>query len=314
MMGPLLQQSRRLSGYAALVNESYEGTDSRDHRPRPSAASDRRLDMTETLVTTTNSRDETSDLALEVESLPARIDRLFWTEFPEHPFERRIEKEQFEPLLSNYLGMSKTFPYLQAGAARDLVMRCITCDVDVSEDEEVTLAVLAFLVADETAVNHTLLTTGLKGLSGILKTKETFHSALLSDDLRKILGHEVKPSFSPLTRDYLFRLYEGLASLSGVRRVATMVAFEAHAERMITGLWARIAETYQVDREELAYFRTHVGGDDPAETYHVAMTSAMIIKTIPQDRLNQFRSDLLVAYKLNFDWCAAIASNEMEKQ
>jgi hypothetical protein len=165
------------------------------------------------------------------------------------------------------------------------------------------------LTSDETSVNPTLITSGLAGLPQILNTRQNFHSALLREGIRAILGRSLKSSFSPVTREYLMRLYGGLASLSTVKRVAYLVSFEAHAERMINALWERIVETFPVEKDKPVYFRIHVGGDDPAEAYHVAMTGSMITRTIRQDQIGQFRADLLEANRINVDWCRAICSD-----
>jgi hypothetical protein len=226
--------------------------------------------------------------------------------FPTHPFDDPVQPHRFEPLLAEYLGMSTAFPYLQAGAQREVILHHITTGTDVTADDETTLVVGAFLTWDETGGNHHLLDHGMQGLPGVLATRQHFHSALLRDDIRAIVGHEVKAAFSPATRDYLHSLSQGLSSLDPVTRVAYMVSFEAHAERMITALWERISETFPVRRDDLSYFRGHVGGDDPAEAYHVAMTASMIAKVVPQERFPEFLDRLVDAYGSHIRWCRAI--------
>lgn len=192
------------------------------------------------------------DLPTNETAMHNAVDDTIARAFPVHPFEKPLPKEGFNPLLAEYLGMSVAFPYLQAGAQKDIIFHHIRTGTDVSLDAEITLAVSAFLAWDETGGNYRLLKMGMEGLPGVLETRRHFHSALLRDDIRKILGHDVKAAFSPATRDYLGALYEGLASANPITRVAYMVSFESHAERMIMGLWNRIAETFPVQKDDLA--------------------------------------------------------------
>lgn len=241
---------------------------------------------------------------LDPETVVDQIGALVRHEVPVHPFEGPIARDVFGSLLAEYLGMSVAFPYLQAGAQQALIMDHVIHGTDVPLADEMTLVVGAFLIADETAVNSTLLA---HGLPGVLDTRVGFHSALLRQDIRAILGCDVPARFSPATQSYLLRLSAGLADADPVQRVAMMVSFEAHAERMITGLWARIAEAFDAVHDDLAYFSTHVGGDDPAGAYHVAMTSNMIIRTVGESDVAAFEASLLAGYRLHTDWCAAIA-------
>jgi hypothetical protein len=229
--------------------------------------------------------------------------------FPVHPFERRVPREAIESLLREYLGMSTAFPYLQAGAARDIAFKRIETGEDFLVEDEVTLAVGSFLTWDETGGNYLLQEQGMPGLPKILDTRTWFHSALLRNDIETLLGHGVSASFGPTTRDYLLRLYGGLASLDAVTRVAYMASFEAHAERMIEGLWERLEELYDVDKDALSYFRAHVGGDDPAEAYHVATTAGMISRVVPQTRADDFVRQFEEAYGLHIRWCESIAAH-----
>ncbi|MBV9010617.1 MAG: hypothetical protein JO272_00980 [Pseudonocardiales bacterium] len=218
-------------------------------------------------------------------------------------------REVVESLLREYLGMPAAFPYLQAGAARDIAFKRIEAGEDFLSEDEVTLAVGAFLTWDETGGNYLLQEQGMAGLPEVLDTRTWFHSALLRKDIETILGHGVSASFGPSTRDYLQKLHAGLASLDAVTRVAYMASFEAHAERMIEGLWERLAELYDVDKNELVYFHAHVGGDDPAEAYHVATTAGMISRVVPQDRADDFVKQLEEAYGLHVRWCGSIVAH-----
>jgi hypothetical protein len=88
-----------------------------------------------------------------------------------------------------------------------------------------------------------------------------------------------------------------------------MLGFEMHANDMITALWESISTRYQVNKNKLAYFHTHVGGDDPAEAYHVLMTSELIKKLVPEDRNQEFIDMTIEAYQLNYDWCQALVNH-----
>ena len=49
---------------------------------------------------------------------------------------------------------------------------------------------------------------------------------------------------------------------------------------MIDALWTTVAILFKSEKEKLLYFRMHVGGPDPAEKYHVALTRRMISEVI----------------------------------
>lgn len=243
-----------------------------------------------------------------IHSVDERITAILRDRFPRHPFERAVSREALESMLREYLGMSAAFPYLQAGAARDIAFERIETGEDFRLEDEITLAVGAFLTWDETGGNYLLQEQGMSGLPRVLDTRIWFHSALLRKDIKTILGHQVSASFGPSTRDYLRQLYAGLASLDSVTRVAYMASFEAHAERMIEGLWERLAELYELNKDDLTYFRVHVGGDDPAEAYHVATTAGMISRVVPHDRADDFLRQFEEAYELHVRWCESIAA------
>ncbi|KJE21087.1 hypothetical protein FF36_04592 [Frankia torreyi] len=250
---------------------------------------------------------QSSRLTYDPALIREQLDAIMVEAVPIHPFERPLDRQVLERLLPEYLAMSIAFPYLQAAAQRDLALHHIHAGMDFTEAEEITLVVGSFLVADETAVNSTLMASGPRGLPDILQTRRRFHSALLRQDIQRLLGEATDPRFSDDTKFYLHRLLDGLSSMDMVTRVATMVSFEAHAERMINGLWERLAEVFTVDRSELAYFHAHVGGDDPAEQYHVAMTGSMITRTLEVTDLPELCRAVVDAYHLHSDWCGAIA-------
>jgi hypothetical protein len=109
-----------------------------------------------------------------------------------------------------------------------------------------------------------------------------------------------------VTRDYLTELYAGLSHSGSLERCATMVAFELHAQRMISGLWGALAASNQVQKDELSYFRIHVGGEDPAEPYHVALTCGMIERLVPAEQQARFLERFEARYAANVTWCRSI--------
>jgi hypothetical protein len=109
-----------------------------------------------------------------------------------------------------------------------------------------------------------------------------------------------------VTAKYLVRLLDDLADLDPVKRCAAMVAFERHAGTMIEALWESLAKLFPVSKDALVYFKVHVGGDDPAEPYHVAMTARMIERLVPAQRAEEFVQAFRDAYDLNYSWCRAI--------
>jgi len=108
------------------------------------------------------------------------------------------------------------------------------------------------------------------------------------------------------TKEYLKRLEYGLSTFDPVTRVANMVAFEKHAGIMIDSLWNSITSLFSTNKESLSYFYTHVGGDDPAEAYHIQMTKRMIQNTISENDAQRFVDYFSDAYALNYNWCESI--------
>jgi hypothetical protein len=227
--------------------------------------------------------------------------------FPIHPFEKAIQANRLESLSAQYFAMSQAFPNLQAGAQKVLYDHHIEIDGKIPEEVEITTAVGAFLVADEVGVIYALR-NGISGLPTILNTRG-FHTNMLEDDIERIVGKKIKPDYSVQTKKYLENLFAGLSSTDKITRVATMVAFETHAERMIKGLWNTIANLTNIKKDELDYFRTHVGGDDPAEKYHVQTTTEMIEKLVSFNEIPTFLSEFKRAYNNNVEWCRAISNN-----
>lgn len=235
----------------------------------------------------------------------ASIDLLSEVNFPEHPFCNISGKVNYEKLLANYLAMSQAFPYLQAGSQKEIIFQAINEDVAITEDMELTTVVANFLCWDETGGLHLTLTRGLKGLPGLLETRR-FHVNLLKKDCTLLFGHPLQLDYSPITKKYLRDLYQGLSSLCAVTRVAFMTSFENHANRMIDALWDSVSSHFKVEKQQLIYFLVHVGGDDPAEAYHVEMTKKLINKIVPNEKQALFIDKFNEAYTLHHNWCQAV--------
>jgi hypothetical protein len=240
------------------------------------------------------------------EQIHKQISDILSQKFEVHPFSKEVTLENLEIVLKNYLAMSQAFPYLQAGSQKELIFHSIDRDVDVSEHIETTAVVGNFLCWDETGGHSILLEHGMTGLPIILNTKQYFHSNLLKKDIRVIFGKDLKPSYSKVTQEYLHNLYEGLSSLDSVVRCAYMVAFETHAGQMINALWESISAVCHLKNDSLSYFKTHVGGTDPAEPYHIKMTAGMIEKIVSENQIPAFLKAFEKAYALNYSWCKDI--------
>lgn len=131
---------------------------------------------------------------------------------------------------------------------------------------------------------------------------------MLRIDLGRIGGIDPSPAYSIPTVRYLTKLSQDLSNSDHVRRCAAMVAFEAHAESMISALWDSVSNLVQLPKDDLMYFKVHVGGDDPAETYHKQMTQQMIARLVPRHRLQDFLESFESCYKIHTEWCTAIKS------
>lgn len=237
--------------------------------------------------------------------MSSNLDSIVESEFPTHPFISISNPIDFKKLLANYLAMSQAFPYLQAGSQKDIFLQFMDQNKDVPEEVELTTVVGNFLCWDETGGLNLMLARGLKGLPRLLETRR-FHANLLRKDCELLFSEPVIPEYSAVTKKYLTKLYDGLASQCAIRRVAYMVSFENHANRMITALWGSVSNHFDVEKKRLSYFLTHVGGDDPAEAYHVEMTEKLISKIVPEEKMPLFHEKFKEAYALHHHWCQAI--------
>lgn len=238
--------------------------------------------------------------------ITSTINGIIEAEFPVHPLSFGIDEHNVTAVLGDYLAMSQAFPFLQAGAQKNLILHSMEHNVDVAAQVELTAVVGSFLCWDETGGHAVVRQSGNPGLPSALNTKTNFHSNLLKKDIRRLLGADVLPNYSKKTKTYLSRLLLWLETYDHITRCACMVAFEAHAGIMIDALWGSLVRLYGVDKDELLYFKTHVGGADPAEPYHIEMTERMVSEIVPDTQMACFFDDFRESYALNYEWCAAI--------
>ncbi|CAM2185762.1 hypothetical protein [Burkholderia cepacia] len=226
----------------------------------------------------------------------------------DHPFRHVSSRAALEKIFPHYLAMSQAFPYLQAGAQVNAVLEAIQSNRPVARDFEITSVVGNFLCWDETGGAYVIERYGKQGLQSILDTGKWFHASLLKTDIEALTGSNATPDFSAPTGPYLTKLLAGLGSQSALERCANMVAFELHANAMIDALWESTSRCYGVDRQGLTYFQCHVGGDDPAEAYHVEMTRRMIQLIVCEEDIPKFGERVAQAVSDNLSWCAALVS------
>lgn len=225
----------------------------------------------------------------------------------QHPYYTISREANYEKILANFLAMSQAFPYIQAGSHYAVAQHFISKNRDIPEAAEITSVVGTFLCWDEMGGLYPTITRGLQALPGLLDTKY-FHSNILKKDCFFLFGKNINPNYSGLTQDYLDALYQALSSTDNIERVAMMVTFEAHADTMIQALWHSLCEKFQCPRDKLAYFRMHVGGDDPAEAYHVETTERMIQKIIHKDQHANFQKAYEKSMQLHIEWCADVVN------
>lgn len=225
--------------------------------------------------------------------------------FPVHPFANVHDKAHMRPLMQNYLAMSMAFPYLQSASCSESILHCLRNGDEVPEFLEKTTIVGSFLVWDELGGWHNTYKKAHAGLPKILDSKQV-HANLLRLDIKAIFGEELKARFDEPTKQYLLRFYQDLSSLDPTTKCAAMVSFELHAERMISSLWHSVSQLYALEKDNLKYFSAHVGGDDPAEAYHVKMTQNMVDTVISQENQHKFIAEAVRIYFTHFQWCDAI--------
>lgn len=239
-------------------------------------------------------------------SISTQIDGLIADNFAIHPLSHGIDENNVESVLAQYFAMSQAFPYLQAGAQKAQILAAMDSNQDMDEMFELTAVVGNFLCWDETGGYAIIRHFGNQGLSKILDTKKTFHANMLRNDIKALVGRDLRPDYSKVTLDYLKSLLTGLESLNHIERCAYMVAFENHAGIMIDALWSSLAKHYDAQKDDLLYFKVHVGGSDPAEPYHIEMTERMVSKIVSDDAIDEFVSKFNKVYALNYYWCDSI--------
>lgn len=243
----------------------------------------------------------------EASSLGPLLEEIVEKDFPTHPFTQLTQIGKVKKVLPRYTAMSEAFPYIQAGAYKNLILRCIESNKGVAKEVEKTFVVGAFLSFDETGGLYGLRTQGISYLPRILETRN-FHVSLLKADVERIFGDQVLPEYDAATKIYLKDLMSDLGAFDAVHRCAAMVAFEMHAAQMIDALWGALARVYPgIDKESLAYFRLHVGGDDPQEVYHEQLTKKLTSSVVPKERQEDFLQKFKSCYASNVAWCAEIS-------
>ena len=233
------------------------------------------------------------------------LDEMVDTEFKDHPFSHGLSMDNFETVMGNFLTMSLAAPYLFGGAQLRLFFHYFDNAMDIPHGVQVTAAVGAFMTWDELGGNDLIRKYGNEGLPKILDAHE-FHSSILREDLHMLVGKDIPPKFSETTKRYLKDLSYGLSNVDPVTRISHMVGFEKHGEPMLKSLWASVANLFNIDQDKLPYFKMHVGGPDPAEQYHVALTKRMISEVIKPGDLGRFMDEFKKAYSANFQWCEDI--------
>ena len=230
-----------------------------------------------------------------------------------HPFNDLKSKSQIFAMLPHFLGLSQAFPYIQSGSQLPLILHAIKNNIDVKKDMELTSVVGNFLSWEETGGAFVLETMGKSCLPEILQTHTWFHANLLRRDIEKLTGKKVISCFDEPTRSYLLSLLQSLSDLNPIVRVAYMTAFEVHANMVITVLWKQICNNFEVHPDELIYFKIHVGGDDPAEAYHVTMVANLVSQLVVGPEEEQtFLSLATQALHESLNWCTAVSRLQTE--
>lgn len=237
-----------------------------------------------------------------------KISEIFNNILNPHPLSYGITKNNVTQLIADYLAMSEFFPYIQAGAHNAVLNKCLTEKTHIPESCQATSVVGAFLCWDEFGGHYKMLRGGIPALPTILETK-SFHANILKEDIKLFSPNSLNLSYSQVTADYLLKLQSGLSSENPVERVAFMVAFERNAEKMIMGLYDSLKNLYSLKSQKLAYFETHVGGDDPAEAYHIETTTRLIAGVVNDANRSSFLDYFTTACYINREWTEDIKGN-----
>lgn len=235
-----------------------------------------------------------------------QIEKLISENYPSHPFEAGITEKNVEAVLAQYLGLCLCAPYIIGGSNKDLFMNCVFSGRPIDKKIEITTAISSFLALDETGSYVKLIAGGHEALPEILDTSN-YHSNILRRDLKFLFDKEVKPVQTDKHKYYFVQLSDGLASLDDLQRCACLVALEVHSEIMILTLWDSIMKVFpSAEKNKLEYFYLHVGGDNPAEKYHVAMTEKMISEIVSPENMPIFINYFKKYYEANIGLCKDI--------
>lgn len=243
----------------------------------------------------------TADVYCELESIVRE-------EFGTHPYSEIRSSEQLGAVFPDFIGLSHGFRYIIAGAQKQAIVDAMNANGGVPEHIELMNAVANMLTWDETGGMDLLASKGKSALPEILDVKR-MHSSLLREDAQKILGYPVSPQYAHITRELLRSLYHGFAASDPIVRCAYMVAFEFHAGVIIDALWQAVSSVSELSCEELAYFKLHVGGDDPSEKYHIEMTQRLIAIVVPKNEQDRFVVEFTKAYGVQHTWAEQLVAN-----
>lgn len=233
--------------------------------------------------------------------------------FPFHPFEDGIDKNNFEHVISEFLALSVAFPYIQAGAIYANYSKQIKTNKDVNKNVEVTSVIGSFLIWDEFGGYRLSQEYGNEGLCHLIKVNEIFHSNILRHDIEILLGKRVSPKWGITTNEYLNDLLDGLSDSRNNRNVAYMIAFEKHAQIIIQSIWNAISRVFGTPQDsQLQYFYEHVGGESPAEVYHIEMTQKMISLLVPRNEQEQFLAMCVDAFEVSIRWCESLLAKKSQ--
>jgi hypothetical protein len=246
-----------------------------------------------------------------VNTLLEELDRRIAELFPGHPFDRNMNGENFERAIADFLAISIAFPYIQAGAIYENYRRTARSHGDTNRNVEITSAIGSFLVWDEFGGYLLSRKHGDEGLLHLTKTGGNFHSNLLRADIEKVLGKPIEPKWSAASDEYLNALLDGLSDERDSRNVACMIAFEKHAHVVIEAVWDAINRIFGIPKDSrLKYFYEHVGGDAPAEEFHIEMVQRMIGDLVPEQGREEFLAACIAEYAASIRWCEAIVATE----
>lgn len=229
--------------------------------------------------------------------------------FAPHPFST-IKKEDDLPLIfSRFVALSQCTPYILAGAIHRLFDKRVKAQIPINEQDEISTLALSFLTWDETGGNLSLRENGEQNLPKIL-SPVGYHSRILVQDLSKALGTAISPIQEPFTKAYFEAVVDDLSNPNPIARCASIIAFEMHAEQIIIALWDVLIKLYpHIAPKDLKYFDLHVGANNPAEEYHIAMTKEMTnLLTLGHDSDSLFNF-FHQSYKLNYNWAKHAAES-----